>query len=355
MVNRAMSEAISPTRKALEEALHLSEEVLRNVEMGELQLTQCALKASRLARLLNKFDFQKIFEYEAGGYPIEAGSLSPESWRLAVAAGRRFVIQDATTKANSEYAYTQSIAQLEEELRVGEASLAAARDPDVAISSANPDQYVWSPVGNFLERNTIRQSISQASQRLASRRTLIYHYAHSKHYELKFSGVADDVFSRVRDRVDNTIGRLVPDAVQRFAATHDNLRSDNPEDWSNAAHSCRRILMDLADAIFPATDEERVVKADGKQIHVKLGKEHFINRIIAFVQDRSGSQRFREIVGSHLAFLGDRLDSVVKGTQKGSHGTIVTREEADRYVVYTYLVVGDVLTLLEERSSAVTP
>jgi hypothetical protein len=80
---------------------------------------------------------------------------------------------------------------------------------------------------------------------------------------------------------------------------------------------------------------------------VKLGKEHFINRIIAFVHDRSESRRFGDIVGSHLTFLGDRLDSIVQAAQKGSHATIVTREEADRYVVYTYLVVGDVLTLLE--------
>jgi hypothetical protein len=331
----------------LEVALELSGEILRNIEMGEIPTTQIALKASRLARLLNEFDVQRIFEYEAGGYPTEAGSVPPESWRLAVAAGRKIVVQDPKTKANNEYVYTQSITELEEEVRIAEASLGAARDRDVSISSANPQQYVWSPGGNYLERMSIRQSVAQATQRLASRGTLIHRYALRKHYELKFSGVADEVFSRIRDRVDASIGRTTPDAIQRFAATHDNLRSENPEDWSNAVHSCRRILVDLADAVFAPRDDDRVIEVDGKKKTIRLGHDQYVNRIMAFVEGKATSRRFREIVGSHLAFLGDRLDSITKAAQKGSHDTIVSREEADRYVVYTYLVVGDVLALLE--------
>jgi len=288
-------------------------------------------------------------QYEAGGYPSPPGGLAPEVWRLAIDAGRKFVI------GSQEYVYIESINQLEEQLRLAEASLAAARDPDVAISSANPDQYVWSPIGNFQERNTIRQQIANATARLASRRTAIYQYALRKHYELKFSGIADDVFARIRQRVDVTIGRVIPDAAQRLSAAYDNLKSENPEDWSNAVHTCRRILQDLADAIFPPTADVRTVEVDGKPKQVKLGKEHYINRIVAFVQDRSSSQRFQELVGSHLAFLGDRLDSVFRAAQKGSHETIVSKEEADRYVVYTYLLVGDVLGLHEPLAPEVMP
>ena len=49
-------------------------------------------------------------------------------------------------------------------------------------------------------------------------------------------------------------------------------------------------------------------------------------------------------MGSHLSFIGDRLDSVFRAAQKGSH-SVVNKEEADRYVVYTYLTVGDILGL----------
>lgn len=345
-----MPELIPPSPRALMEALELSADILRNVELSDMPLANIALKASRLARLLNDFDFQKIMAYEAGGYPTTPSGVPPEVWRLAVEAGRRYEQTDPETKKTKQFVYVQPINSLEDQLRIAEASLAAARDPDVAISSANPWQQVWSPHGNVFERNTIRQAVEKASSRLASRRTLIYQYAVQKYYELKFSDIASDVFARTRERVDATIGRTVPAAVQRLAAVYENLLSENPEDWSNAVHSCRRILQDLADAVFPPTDEERAVEVEGKTIHVKLGREHYINRIMAFVQDSGDSKRFADIVGSHLKFIGERLDSVVTAVQKGSHATIVRREEADRYVVYTYLLVGDILSLLEKSA-----
>jgi AbiTii len=344
---------IPPSRQALAEALALSGEILRNIELSELPLTNIALKVSRLARLLNEIPVQKIMEYEAGGYPTQPTGVPPDVWQSAITAGRKFESFDPQTKQSKEYIYSQSIGELEELLRLGEAWLAAARDPDVAISSANPQQMIFSPSGNAVERNTIRQSITLASQRLASRRTLLYRYTLRKHYELKFSGVADDVFTRIRDRVDATIGRVIPDAVQRLTAVYDNLRSDNPEDWSNAVHSCRRVLQDLADVVFPCTEDERVKAVGGKTIRIKLGRENYINRILAFVEDRSTSGRFEALVGSQLSFLGDGLDSIFKAAQKGSHDTIVSREEADRYVVYTYLIVGDILSLYQAPSESV--
>jgi hypothetical protein len=298
-----VADKIPPSKKALVEAFELSTEILRNLELNEIPLTNVALKGSRLARLLNDFDTQKIMQYEVGGYPTEPSGVPPESWRLALIAGRKFVLADAKTKMNKDYVYTGSIAELEEQLRLAEASLSAARDPDVSISSANPSQHVWSPAGNFIERNTVRQSITTASQRLASRRTMIYEYTLRTHYELSFSGVADDVFSRIRNRVDSTISRIVPDAVQKLAAVYENLQSDNPEDWSNAAHSCRRILQDLADAVFPVTDEQKVVEIEGKNRTIKLGKDQYVNRIMGF----------------NPAFT-DTLLRLIMG-QEGCHGT----------------------------------
>jgi hypothetical protein len=347
-----MSELIQPNPRALMEALDLSAEILRNIELSQMPLASIALKASRLARLLNDFDFQKIMAYEAAGYPTTPSGVPPEVWRLAVEAGRKYEETKLATGKPEEFIYVHPISNLEEQLRLAEASLAAAQDPDVAISSANPWQQVWSPHGNVFERNTIRQAVETGSTRLASRRNLIYQYALRKHYELKFSGIASDIFARIRERVDATIGRTVPTAVQRFSAAYENLLSENPEDWSNSVHSCRRILQDLADSVFPPSDHERKVEVDGKTMNVKLGRDHYINRIMAFIQDSSRSQRFVDIVGSHLRFIGERLDSVATAAQKGSHTTIVRREEADRYVVYTYLLVGDILSLLEPRAAS---
>ncbi len=339
------TELISPSHKALAEALELSADILKNLELNDMPLQNIALKASRLARLLNDFDYQKIMAYEASGYPRFPEGTPPDIWQLGIKANRVYQEQDAKTKQTQDYMYVESIGELEEALRIVDTSLAAARDPDISLSSANPSQYVSAGIVNRFERDAIRTNASTRAKKLASRRNLIYQYALQKYYELKFSGIADDIFTRTRNTVDQRIGELIPDAIQKFTAVYENLQSENPENWSNAVHSCRRILQDLADVIFPPIDEERIIKSNGKEIKVKLGKDNYINRIVAFVQDKSDSERFEEIVGSNLAYLGDRLDSTFQAAQKGSHSNIVNRNEADRYVVYTYLLVGDVLSL----------
>lgn len=49
-----------------------------------------------------------------------------------------------------------------------------------------------------------------------------------------------------------------------------------------------------------------------------------------------------------MKYLGERLDSIFQAAQKGSHDVISSQDEADRYVIYTYLVVGDILQLKAE-------
>lgn len=338
-----MTDIVPPSRPALQEALTLSNEILRNIELNELALANVALKTARLSRLLNDFDFQRIMELEASGYPSAPTGIPTDTYRLAVAAGREFEQKDDKSGASQSYIYTTSIEELEQELRSAEAALSAARDPDVSVSSANPNQMVWNPTGNFFERNTIRTNSARAQRRLSARRSFIYSYVLRKNHELRFSGIAGDIFSRIRERVDAAIGLKVPGAVQKLAAVYENLQSENPEDWANAVHSCRRILQDLADALYPARAD--VIRDIGdKPKTVRMGADAYMNRLIAFVEERSSSERFQSIVGSQLRFLGDRLDSVFQAAQKGSH-SVVAKEEADRYVVYTYLIAGDILGL----------
>lgn len=334
---------IPPSREALREAFELSGQILNDLETSTTSLTSIALKTGRLARLLNHFDIQSLMEYESGGYPIEPDGVPPDAFELGRKTGRVAAVRNPKTGEEAEQMFpTASIAELESQMALTPAALAAAIDSD---APAPPGPF---PVqGNTFERNNIRQIHYGAAKQTAKSRAFISSYVSRVYYELKFSSIADDVFARIRERVDQTIGTAIPGAVRKMTAVYDNLRSDNPEDWSNAVHGCRRLLQDLADAVFRAGTEERTAgsSASGKPA-VKLGQENYINRLIAFAQERSTSGRFADIVGSQLSFLGDRLDAVFRAAQKGSHGDIVSRAEADRYVVYTYLLVGDLLSLL---------
>ena len=158
-----------------------------------------------------------------------------------------------------------------------------------------------------------------------------------------------DSFARLRDRLESACGLLFPQALPKLVSIQAQLRASNPEEWANAVHSCRRLLEDLADEVFPARNETRTAEVDGKSIEIKLGQSNYINRLIAFIQDNSDSGRFIEIVGSDMRFLGDRFDALFQAVQKGSHAVIRSRVEADRYVNHTLMAASDILLLLEKK------
>jgi hypothetical protein len=344
-------EQIPPTASALAEALELSGIILKDIELSQLPLASVVFKIQRLARLLNLFEYQKMMEYEAGGYPLGA-VLAPEQWAFAAKSNRIYPQADPKTGMVSQYAYTESVGTIEETITTGRLGLQASSDPDVAVSSANPNQFLQVPHGNLYERNQLHARIATATARLAERRAFLYQLVLGLHYELRFSGIASDVFSRIRTRVDSALASTLTDAVQRLASVHDALRSENPEDWSNAVHSCRRLLEALADAVFPPTDQDRVVAGGSGGRTIKLGPSNYINRIMCFVQDHAISPRFEHLVGSHLRYLGDRLDAIADANNKGTHATITDPAEADRFVIYTYLLLGDVLALKEDIAKA---
>lgn len=336
---------MSISKSALAEALALAEDLLRNIELNELPLANITLKASRLARLLGDFKFHQIFTYEVSGYPGTPDGLPKDVYEFAVFAGREFLQKNLKTNENDKYVYMTSIEELELQTKIAPTALSAAKDPSVSISSANPNQTVWNPQGNQKERQQIISNTALANKRLSNRRTFVHKYVLDKYYELKFSGIADDVFTRIRRRVDGRISDAIPESIKKFSSVYENLQSENTEDWSNAVHSCRRILQDLADSVCPAQDN--IVKnVKGKAVTIKLDTDNYINRIIHFIESKADSERFRDIVGSNLHFVGNRLDGVFKAAQKGSHTTIVKKEEADRYVAYTYMLIGDILSLL---------
>ena len=292
--------AVPINAQVLMEAEALSGEIIKDIELARAPLSAIGLKALRLARILD--DSQ---------------------------------VQQNMVRENAGGDSTKSTEELETAVSKGKAVLQSA------LELPGPYEGKWA-----------LRDMERATGELASRRTSVHEYAIRKHYEIRFSSLAEDVFGRIRSRIDSSIGDAVPDAVRKLTAVHDNLVSNNPEDWSNAAHSCRRVLQDLADAVFPSQDKPITRMVDGRPNEIRLGADQYINRLIAYIEDSSESSRFREIVGSHLRYIGDRLDALFKAAQKGSHST-VTQEEADRCVVYTYLIVGDILSLRPLRDLGV--
>lgn len=197
-----------------------------------------------------------------------------------------------------------------------------------------------------------QDAIAMTINFLVKRKSFLHEYVSNKYYELKYSKVSTDIFSRTRLMVDEHIGKIVPDAMKQFASVYENLTSENTEDWSNAVHSCRRILQNTADVLYPARDDKVIKLPNGKEKTIKLGVENYINRLVAYVEEHTDSDSFEKIIGSNISYLGERLDAIYNAANKGTHDTITTKEEADRYVIYTYLIIGDILSLMKDDPKA---
>ena len=334
-----------------DEAFDLAGEILADLELERLPLSSCAMKTARLARLLGDDDHFLIFKYELAGYPSTPQGVQPEIWRLCLKALRvrteNLNKESFEAEEIVERAELRSITSIEENAATLKLRLSYFQPQPISISSANPNQFISTPTRNVNLEAQIAANYRDEMARLAARRAFIYDFVLSKLFELRVSSTAEDIFEGYRKRVDGHLSSLIPDELRRLESIRDNLGSDNPEDWANAGHSCRRLLQAVADALYPPSDKP-VKSASGREI--KVGADNYINRLVMFCEAKTASGVSSKVISADLKFIGERLDAVFSAAQKGSHAEIDI-SEAQRFVIHTYLVVGDILDLNAEPSS----
>lgn len=314
----------------IKECTELSTEILKNFELSELPVSKIILKCLRLCRLLGDEDGILLFTYESSGYPSTPTGMTADAWRISSLAGRRY-FENITTKSGSErkeYAKTLLIAEIEEIIAAEKIRLSAATDPNISLSSANPNQFITPGQGNVLERNNIVKDIASHQRWLQKITGSLYQYVLQIYNKLMYGNIIEDTFTSARMSVNDVLSKICPKAIEKFVSVYSNMDSENPEDWANAVHSCRRILVDVADALYPPQEEP--ITINGKKI--KIGADQYINRLIQFISSKEGSKTYRDVVGSDLSSIGSRLDAINEAVCKGTH-TAVSKEEASRYII----------------------
>lgn len=325
-----------PDRRAT--ALELCDELLTDIELSRLTPAAVVRKASRLARLLDDREALRWLELELQGFTApETGQMLPST---AVHARRTIRAHYSDEHEETRY-WTESVGAMQATIEAAKSQLAAAADPNVSISSANPYQNVSAPEGNTNERSVMHQVMRDKSKLLESVLSAVHQYVNEKEVELRFGAVAESAFGQVRARVDSKITELVPDAAVKLASAFENAASSNAEDWASAAATCRRLIKAVADALRPPGPE-----VNGR----KMGDDHYINRLVDWiVNSEGGGGTVRDVVTSDLEHLGKRLDALTDAGHKGAHAE-VTRYEASRFIAGTYLLVGDILQIRDESS-----
>ncbi len=330
----------------IKECTTLSAEILKNFELNEMPISNIILKCLRLCRLLGDDDGILLFSYESSGYPtISEKLLTPDAWKITKIAGRRFFTTstDKNGKENRiERANTILITEFEELIHLQEIQLQVASDPNISITSANPHQYITLPQGNALERKILVSTIKENKIKLQKIKVHLYDYIVQIYNKLSYGNIIEDIFTKAKLEVNDKLSSLCPQTIKKFVAVYNNMDSNNPEDWANAVHSCRRILLDLADALYPPRDEP--IDKNGRKIMV--GPDQYKNRLMQFIENKSESKTYAKIVGYDLSSIGDRLDAIYSAVCKGTH-TEISKSEASRYLIHTYLLISDIVSLDE--------
>lgn len=304
------------------EALDLAESLLENIELNQISAVDVVRRASRLARLLDDQEATEWLRYELGGYP------SPLDARATRAALR------SQRSAPEDKVWTGSLASLQADATGAELQL-----QQLGTGGSGGQWELAVETRRQTERGDLRRLFSARRDLIDKIVGAIHSYVADRYQELRFGSAVESASEVVRDEVDGEIATVVPGALPMIAAALESAASENPEHWSAAAATCRRLLKEVADVLRPPG--EPVVK---KGRTIKMGPSNYINRLVDWIDEQPASATAAEMTMAELEYLGRRLDAADAAGHKGAHEN-VARAEASRFITATYLLLGDILRL----------
>lgn len=185
-----------------------------------------------------------------------------------------------------------------------------------------------------LDQSDFTKSVETAEAVLERVRNRLYRYASAVLSRLLFEAVPEQVMEATRRKVDAALAQMCPQALEKFAVAYEELSGSSSENWTNACTAARRILLDFADAVYPPRDS----LVDGR----KVGQDDYKNRLWAHAKQKISSSINQDMVLAELNDLGKRIDAVYNLSNKGIH-SVVEKDEADRVIMRTYLLIADLL------------
>ena len=325
----------------IKECTTLAAEILEDFELSRIQIENILLKCLRLCRLLNDETGIQLFFYETSGYPCTPDGVLPEAWPIARLAGRGHLSQDSGFQSGIQYAYMRELLP-EFQAIIDTYSTQLAGASHSIIPSFPNSQYLSPGYQQAATPEKLSSIVINAKKWYQAIRGHLHDYILRLYINLAYGNIIEDTFTKARLETNMKLSTLCPQSINKFVSVYSNMDSDNPEDWANAVHSCRRILVDLADALYPPRKEPVIV--GGKEI--KVGEEQYINRLIQFIASKSESETYRDVVGADLSNIGKRLDAINDAVCKGTHAEI-SKNEASRYIIHTYLLISDIVALMD--------
>ena len=320
------------------ESLDLAGGILADLELDRLPLANIVMKCARLARLTGDEEAAKWFRAEIGGYDLSA---EPDLFWTGWDVGRG-TFETRAKSDDEKKIWTESIAVLESIVETLREELKHLDVPQLTEGSTRNEYYfpgstLKEIVETFLTRQrSVSNGIADQIRILAQIRASIYSWVLNRYHLLRFVDIPLDAFQRANSLVDERLGKISPEALQMFAAAQDRARSGSWEEWAQATASLRRIMKEVADRLYPATD--RVIGGHA------LGEDQYVNRLWQFVRERSAGDR-QAVISAEARYFGGRIGALYEMACKGVHDKI-TQDDVELLVIHLYLLLADLLSML---------
>lgn len=318
----------------ISEARRVASELLDCLETSSTPIDAVILRAKRLARLMRDSDAQYWLDLEMRGYPDNFNFSTLGTCRQYAASCGRLIERE------SKY-YPMSLPKLEANFE-SELTLISAMKP---VTSTNK-------VSNYTEKSATealmakqlqlqrdqKNKFAENKHLFSSIKSGIHSFATDMYIALELGDSAQDIFESARDEIDKFVRAHCPKAAEKLVAINERIAEDSSESRSAALTTCRRLLMTVADSLFPARDEDWKDKTGKKR---KVGSDQYKNRLLAFISENSLSESSTTILEAELELIAAKLDAVYEKTCKGVH-IEVEKQEAKLAVISTYILLGEV-------------
>lgn len=177
-------------------------------------------------------------------------------------------------------------------------------------------------------------SSNQIARIIGGVQNTIYEFLDNLILELEYGQIPENIFEKTRQEVDNKFIQLCPNAIEKLTVVYKQLNDNNEIIYSQIASTCRQIIKDVADSLYPVSKYNSKQKNNSRV----LNNEKSINRILAHIESRSE----RSVFSSMFEYTDNFLHSLQEYASKGDHSKF-KKSDAIRCVVYTYILLGDIL------------
>lgn len=332
------------------QALEACDKVINGIEDGTISVSSSLLLCKKIARLVNDIEGQEWLGYEYGGYPDDGNNhILHRAWLIAAKHGRTYKEKDKNGRIQ-EYMFSELCGELETAIDSDKRALGNFSTQGFSVSGDGVI-YATARLTNDVAVNTtnLLSRIKASERRLSILKSNYYDYAVKWQIELQFGNTARSVFEEYQEKVDEYYSFLPTNTLQKLSAIEELMEDGNPERYAQVLTSCRRLWCETANVLFdevlPDYTETHFKTKSGDEIDVS--GDHSINKLSAVIETLQSKAAKNTLVGSETIYLIDWMKRINELQSIGVHHD-VTREQAMRCIIHTYIALGDILSLKEE-------